>query len=138
MSIYKPCGIRGDADRELSADLYRSWGRSLGSELSANAKFVVGGDMRASTPRFLAALVEGLCQAGLDVVDLGQIPTPMIYYARHRLNAEGCAVVTGSHRPGNVNGLRWIDRSRRCPDRSGTTHTRICVARNPHQTDLQT
>ena len=108
VSIYKPCGISGDADRELNADLYRSWGRSLGSELAPNAKFVVGGDMRSSTPEFLGALVEGLCQSGLDVVDLGQIPTPMICYARHRLGADGCAIVTGSHKAGNINGLRWM------------------------------
>ncbi len=108
MSIYKPCGIHGDAARELNADLYRCWGRSLGSELAPNAKFVVGGDTRGSTPKFLDALVEGLCQAGSDVVNLGQIPTPMICYARHRLNADGCAIVTGSHEVANINGLKWM------------------------------
>ena len=108
MSIYKPCGIRGDAAGELNADLYRRWGLALGMELEPNAKFVTGGDMRGSTPEFLRALIEGLCRAGLDVVDLGQIPTPMIYYARHRLRADGCAIVTGSHDPGNINGLRWM------------------------------
>ncbi|MGD0517327.1 MAG: hypothetical protein ABSA26_07305, partial [Thermoguttaceae bacterium] len=108
MSIYQPCGIRGDAAGELNVDLYRRWGLALGMELEPNAKFVVGGDMRGSTPEFLSALVDGLCQAGLDVVDLGQIPTPMIRYARHRLNADGCAIVTGSHEPGNINGLRWM------------------------------
>jgi phosphomannomutase len=108
VSIYKPCGICGDAARELNADLYRCWGHALGSELEPNAKFVTGGDIRGSTPEFLSALIEGLCQAGLDVVDLGQIPSPMIYYARHRLSAEGCAIVTGSHKAGNINGLKWM------------------------------
>jgi phosphomannomutase / phosphoglucomutase len=108
VSIYKPCGIRGDAASELNAGLYRRWGLALGLELEPNAKFVVGGDIRDSTPEFLAAFMDGLCQAGLDVVDLGQLPTPMIYYARHRLNADGCAVVTASHYPANINGLRWM------------------------------
>jgi phosphomannomutase len=108
VSIYKPCGIRGDATAELSADLYRRWGLALGMQLEPNAKFVVGGDTRGSTPGFLAALVDGLCQAGLDVVDIGQLPAPMIYYARHRLQAEGCAIVTASHYPANENGLIWM------------------------------
>lgn len=108
MSIYKPCGIRGDAASELNADLYRRWGLALGLELEPNAKFVVGGDNRGSTPEFLTALIDGLCQAGLDVVDLGQLPTPMICYARHRLGADGCAIVTASHYPANINGLRWM------------------------------
>lgn len=108
MSIYKHCGICGDTALELSTDLYRRWGFALGMELEPKTKFVVGGDMRGSTPQFLSALVEGLCQAGLDVVDLGQIPSPMIFYARHRLRADGYAIVTGSREPGNVNGLKWM------------------------------
>jgi phosphomannomutase / phosphoglucomutase len=108
MSIYKPCDIRGDAARELSPTLYAGWGRALGRQLPPMAKFVVGGDVRASTPQFLAALVDGLCQAGLDVVDLGRLPTPMIYYAKHRLHADGCAIVTASHNPAPINGLKWL------------------------------
>jgi phosphomannomutase len=108
MTIYKPCDIRGDAAKDLTPALYQSWGRALGQRLAPMAKFVVGGDVRASTPPFLAALVEGLCQAGLDVVDLGLLPTPMIYYAKQRLHAEGCAIVTASHNPATVNGLKWL------------------------------
>lgn len=108
MSIYKPCDIRGQADTELTPELYRSWGLTLGRQLEANSKFVVGGDVRASTPEFLAELVDGLCAAGLDVVDLGTLPTPMIYYAKRRLEAAGCAIVTASHNPANINGLKWM------------------------------
>ena len=71
MSIYKQCDIRGDAATELSAALYERWGRALGRQLPPMAKFVVGGDVRDSTPPFLAALMEGLCRAGLDVVAFG-------------------------------------------------------------------
>ena len=108
MSIYKPCDIRGDAAKELTPALYKSWGLVLGRQLSPTAKFVVGGDVRASTPPFLAALVEGLCRAGLDVVDVGLLPTPMIYYAKRRLHADGCAIVTASHHPAPLNGLKWM------------------------------
>ena len=81
---------------------------ALGQQVEPGAKFVVGGDVRTSTPEFLAALVEGLSKAGLDVVDLGILPTPMIYYAKRRLAAEGCAIVTASHNPADVNGLKWM------------------------------
>ena len=108
MSIYKPCDIRGNAAEELSPALYENLGRRLGKRLSPGAKFVAGGDVRASTPPFLAALIDGLCQAGLDVVDLGLLPTPMIYYAKQRLRADGCAIVTASHNPASINGLKWM------------------------------
>ncbi|MCR4413471.1 MAG: hypothetical protein NUV77_13705 [Thermoguttaceae bacterium] len=108
MSIYKPCDIRGDATTELSPDLYRVWGLALGRRIAPGEKFVIGGDVRASTPEFLAALAEGLCRAGVDVVDVGILPTPMIYYAKRRLRAPACAIVTASHNPAHVNGLKWM------------------------------
>jgi phosphomannomutase / phosphoglucomutase len=108
VSVYKPCDIRGNAATELTPALYEAWGRALGQQLPPAAKFVVGGDVRQSTPPFLTALVDGLCQAGLDVVDLGLLPTPMIYYAKRRIQAAGCAIVTASHNPATVNGLKWM------------------------------
>lgn len=108
MSIYKPCDIRGHVATDLTPELYRSWGRTLGGQLEPGAKFVVGGDVRLSTARFLKALTKGLCQAGIDVVNLGILPTPIIYYARHRLLADGCAIVTASHNPPDFNGLKWM------------------------------
>jgi phosphomannomutase len=108
VSIYKPCGICGDAETELSASLYETWGRTLGRAVPPNAKFLVAGDHRESTPAFLAALCEGLCQSGVDVVDLGRLPSPMVLYAKGRLNAAGCAIVTAPHASSIVNGLRWI------------------------------
>lgn len=107
MSIYKACDIRGQAGVDLSPDLYQSWGRTLGNRVKPQGKFVVGGDIRESTPRFLAAFVEGLCEAGADVVNLGQLPTPMVYHALRRLDAAACAVVTASHNGAEINGLKW-------------------------------
>ena len=108
MSIYKPCDIRGHAGTELTPELYRSWGRTLGLQLEPMSKFVVGGDVRQSTGGFLAALVEGLSQTGVDVVNLGILPTPMIYYAKRQLPAAGSAIVTASHNPPEFNGLKWM------------------------------
>ena len=108
MSIYKPCDIRGHAMTELTPELYRDWGLTLGHQLPTGAKFVVGGDVRMSTPIFLEAMVEGLCRAGIDVVDVGTLPTPVIYYAKRRLMADACAIVTASHNPPDDNGLKWM------------------------------
>ncbi len=108
MSIYKPCDIRGDAAQELTPALYENWGKTLGRQLPPRTKFVVGGDVRESTPPFLTALVAGLSDAGLDVIDLGLLPAPMIYYAKRRLRASGCAIVTAAHDPWFVNGLQWM------------------------------
>lgn len=108
MSIYKPCDIRGQVGTELKPELYRSWGETLGRQLEPESKFVVGGDVRDSTHEYLDALIEGLCQAGVDVVDLGILPTPMIYYAKRRLDAAACAIVTASHNPPDTNGLKWM------------------------------
>jgi len=108
LSIYKSHEIRGHVYTEITPEMYRAWGRALGAELPVQTKFVVGGDVRLSTPELLPRLVEGLCQSGLDVVDLGCLPTPMIDYARRRLAAGGWAMVTASDGPPDFNGLRWM------------------------------
>jgi len=107
VSVYKPCDIRGPAE-EMSADLYRAWGRSLGGRLPAGAAFVIGGDVRVSTPRFLSGLEAGLAESGAAVENLGVAPTPMIYFERRRADAAGCAIVTASHSPARMNGLKWM------------------------------
>ena len=108
MTIYKPCGIRGNATSELTPDLYRRWGYTLGHWVGPGGKFCVGGDVRDSTPVLLAALIDGLCLSGVDLIDLGQMPTPMVYYAKRRLQAAGCAIVTASHHGATQNGLAWM------------------------------
>jgi len=106
VSVYKPCDIRGPVS-ELSPELYRRWGRSLGRRLEPGARFVVGGDVRATTPAFTAALIEGLCEQGMNVLDLGIVPAPMVYFARWSREARACAIVTASHHPPDNNGLKW-------------------------------
>jgi len=108
LSIYKPCDIRGNATDELTPELYHRWGRALGLQVAPGDKFVVGGDCRGSTSRFLAALVAGLAEAGMDVIDLGILPTPMVYHARRRVGASACAIVTASHNAAELNGLKWL------------------------------
>jgi len=88
--------------------LYESWGQSLGRRLEPGAVFVVGGDVRLSTPAFQAAFIRGLCEAGVQVYDLGIVPTPMVYFAKRHLSAAACAIITASHNPPRINGLKWM------------------------------
>lgn len=98
MSIYKPCDIRGNTEDELDASLYRIWGRALGERLPAGVPFVVGGDVRQSTPVFLDACIEGLINAGMRVRNLGAVPTPMVYFARRHTGAAGPRFLSASVR----------------------------------------
>ena len=107
-SIYKPCDIRGDAQTELSEALYESWGFALGLQIPPCEEFAIGGDVRESTPAFLAALQRGLVRAGVRVRNLGTVPTPFVYFAKRRRQTAGCAIVTASHSPPPVNGLKWM------------------------------
>lgn len=108
MNVYRACDIRGHAVEELSPHMYRNWGGNLGRKIGPGSTFVVGGDVRPSTGPFLAALIEGLHRAGMKVVDLGIAPTPMVHFARWHLGAMGCAIVTASHSPPAINGLKWM------------------------------
>lgn len=106
MSVYKACDIRGPLEL-LSAEQYRQWGRILTAPLEPGSKVVVGGDVRHSTPGFQAAFIAGALEHPVRVVDLGTVPTPMVYFAQRRWQAALAAVVTASHGPPDVNGLKW-------------------------------
>jgi len=108
VSVYKPCDIRGLVDEELNPALYRRWGALLGGKADPGSAFVVGGDVRPSTPAYLEAFARGLADAGVRVIDLGVVPTPMVYFAKRAWNVFGCAVVTASHSPPDMNGLKWM------------------------------
>jgi phosphomannomutase len=106
MSVYKACDIRGAVD-QLSPELYRAWGRWLAQQVPPGAGFLAGGDVRQTTEVFLAALIDGLVDGGAAAVDLGMVPTPVAWFAGRHLGAAGVAVVTASHSPPDINGLKW-------------------------------
>jgi len=111
-SLYKACDIRGHAEEELTEALYEHWGRVLAARVEVGAPFAVGGDVRPSTPAFLEALCAGLAAGGAQVVEVGVAPTPMVYFGRRHLQTRACAIVTASHNPPHVNGLKWMVGSR--------------------------
>jgi phosphomannomutase len=81
---------------------------ALAAAAPAGAGFVAGGDVRRSTPRFLAALIQGLAAGGVVVDDLGVQPTPVLYFSARSRGAAGVAIVTASHSPPRLNGLKWM------------------------------
>jgi phosphomannomutase/phosphoglucomutase len=109
-SIFKAYDIRGVIGSTLDASVARDIGRAFGSAVRAqNEKVVViGRDGRLSGPELAAALAEGLQSTGIDVIDLGVVATPMLYFGTHVLDANSGIMVTGSHNPPDYNGFKMV------------------------------
>ena len=109
-SIFKAYDLRGVTNRTFTPELLRAVGYELGLlTLAAGGKtFVIGRDGRLSGPDLSKALAEGLTVAGVDVVDIGQVTTPILYFATYELGTGSGAAVTGSHNPPEYNGLKMM------------------------------
>ena len=108
--IFKAYDIRGIVDKTLTAETVRAIGHALGSEARARkvTSIAVGRDGRLSGVELSTALAQGINQAGVDVIDIGCVPTPVSYFAAHELGTESCVSVTGSHNPPDYNGLKMV------------------------------
>jgi phosphomannomutase len=107
-AIFRAYDIRGLVDRDLTDAALNTIGRAAGSlfrEWGART-LVVGRDARISSPRFQAALIAGLRAVGLNAIDIGQVPTPVMYFAVAHLGADGGVVVSASHNPPEYNGVK--------------------------------
>ena len=108
--IFKAYDIRGIVDKSMTADVVRQIGHALGSlavEQGQNA-IAVGRDGRLSGPELAGALMDGICAAGVDAIDVGCVPTPVAYFAAYELGCNSCVSVTGSHNPPDYNGLKMV------------------------------
>ena len=108
--IFKAYDIRGIVDETLTEDAAEQIGRGLatmGREKGVSC-FVVGRDGRLSGPRLAAALAKGLNAGGADVIDIGVVATPMVYFATHLYGTGSGIMVTGSHNPPDYNGLKMM------------------------------
>lgn len=107
-TIFRAYDIRGVVDVDLDEGVYQRLGQAAGSYFAAQGlrTIVVARDARLSSPRFQAALIAGLRQAGRDVIDIGQAATPVMYFAVEQLHADGGAIVSASHNPPQFNGLK--------------------------------
>jgi phosphomannomutase/phosphoglucomutase len=109
-AILRAYDIRGLVDQDLTEDSVRQLGHAIGSTARAANQdtLVVGYDGRSSSPRLAKALQAGLRAAGCDVIDIGQVPTPVMYFATHHLGTQAGVAITGSHNPAAYNGLKTI------------------------------
>ena len=107
-TIFREYDIRGIADSELSDPVAEAIGKAYGTWLSRRGvgSISVGGDVRMSTGRISRALMKGLVHAGIEVLFLGAVTTPLLYWSQHHLSLGGAVMVTGSHNPGDMNGLK--------------------------------
>ncbi|WP_018411076.1 phosphomannomutase/phosphoglucomutase [Methyloversatilis thermotolerans] len=108
--IFKAYDIRGIVDRTLTADAVRAIGHALGSEAVKRGQrtIAVGRDGRLSGPELAGALAQGINAAGVDVLDIGCVPTPLSYFAAFDLGTDSAVSVTGSHNPPDYNGLKMV------------------------------
>jgi phosphomannomutase/phosphoglucomutase len=110
IELFKAYDIRGIVDTTLTPDAVRKIGHALGSEAREREirAIAVGRDGRLSGPELAKALAEGINQAGVNVIDIGCVPTPLTYFAAHQLGTQSCVSVTGSHNPPEYNGLKMV------------------------------
>ena len=112
-TVFKAYDIRGVVDKTIDEAFAEHLGRAFGTEaLRLGQRAVaVGRDGRLSGPGLVAALIKGLASTGLDVVDLGAVTTPMLYYVAATRGRRGCrsgVMVTGSHNPKEYNGFKMV------------------------------
>ncbi len=108
MSIFKAYDIRGIVGDTLTPEIVTQIGQAIGSEAAAQnqPKVVIARDGRLSGPELLEALSDGLQAAGREVIDIGMVPTPILYFATHYLKTGSGVMLTGSHNPPDYNGLK--------------------------------
>lgn len=108
--IFKAYDIRGIVGKTLTPEIVELIGQAIGSEAQARkqSKIVVGYDGRLSGPELAGALAKGIMKAGIDVVNVGCVATPMVYFAAVQLGTNCGVMVTGSHNPPDYNGLKMV------------------------------
>ncbi|OPX90320.1 phosphomannomutase/phosphoglucomutase [Pelotomaculum sp. PtaB.Bin117] len=106
--IFRQYDIRGVAERDLTDETATLLGKAFGTVAlqKGSCKVLVGRDNRLSSERLRDALVKGLMYVGCDVVDLGLVVTPMLYYARVHFGIDAAVMITGSHNPPEENGFK--------------------------------
>lgn len=109
-SVFKAYDIRGIVPSQLNADFAFKLGYALGAQ-AASAQvpaIVVGYDGRHSSPELAEALMQGIERAGINTIHIGLAPTPLVYYAAHKLNTLSAVAITGSHNPPEYNGFKMM------------------------------
>ena len=108
--IFKAYDIRGIVGKTLTPEIVESIGHAIGSEASARGQrtIAIGRDGRLSGPELITALARGIRKSGINVIDVGCVPTPMVYFAAYQLQTNSAVMLTGSHNPPDYNGLKMV------------------------------
>ncbi|MDO8464707.1 MAG: phosphomannomutase/phosphoglucomutase [Gallionella sp.] len=108
--IFKAYDIRGIVGKTLTAEVVESIGHAIGSETMVREQhtIAIGRDGRLSGMEFAAALARGIRKSGINVIDVGRVATPMVYFAACHLGTHCGVMITGSHNPPDYNGLKMV------------------------------
>lgn len=108
--IFRAYDIRGVVGETLSEENIYWLGRAIGSDSIAagQSAVLVGRDGRLSGPTLSEHLIQGLMESGCHVIDLGMVPTPVLYFATHTQETSSGVILTGSHNPSDYNGLKIV------------------------------
>ncbi len=108
--IFRAYDIRGHADTELTDDLVTKIGKAIGSLAleKGQQSLIVGCDGRASSSRIQSTLIRALMESGRDVINIGMVPTPLLYFATRHLDCRSGVMITGSHNPADCNGFKIV------------------------------
>ena len=108
--IFRAYDIRGIVDEELTEEGIFYIGKALGSYLLSKGRnsLVTARDGRISGPRLLKQFQKGVMSSGCDVIDIGEVPTPLLYFSTFETNVSDGVMLTGSHNPKNYNGLKIV------------------------------
>ncbi|MFT7287071.1 MAG: phosphomannomutase/phosphoglucomutase [Halieaceae bacterium] len=109
-NIFRAYDIRGVADTELDDETVYRIGSAIGSVAAelGEQTLIIGYDGRVSSSRIKGVLEKALQQSGRDVIDIGLVPTPLLYFATHHLEANSGVMITGSHNPAEYNGMKIV------------------------------
>lgn len=108
--VFRTYDIRGNTLTDLSADLVHDIGLALGTRAQAQGvhQIIVARDGRLSGPKLFDAFKQGLLATGMNIVNIGVVPTPVLYFATHHLEFNSGVILTGSHNPKDDNGLKIV------------------------------
>ena len=109
-SIFKAYDNRGVVGDGVNEQTFQIIGKAIGSEANEQqqSRLVVGRDGRLSSDGLAEALIEGILSSGCSVIDIGKVPTPLLYFACEELGTQSGVIVTGSHNPADYNGLKIV------------------------------
>jgi phosphomannomutase/phosphoglucomutase len=107
-AIFREYDVRGVVNKDLTEEFAHLLGRAYGTMMRRTdyEKVAIGYDVRPSSPQFARAMTDGIMSTGVDVVDLGLVPTSGLYWALWNLDVEGGVMITGSHNPPEFNGFK--------------------------------